>query len=207
MNKSAQIRFTRKHANSKADCVHCHKPLGPITKNSDIINAWAHTSCHNRWAKKQKPLNKRKKKPMKPFNFKRMSLTGARALIAQIDRIEKLTPSQRRKLGIRLTHLPPTKSRSKKWIQKAVKPKNKGALHRMLHIPLNRKISAVTLRIATKRPDKWYPKNTRMQTLLRKRAQFALNVRKRGTKRTRGRTPRLNKLAKRHSRSNAKLGF
>ncbi len=59
--------------------------------------------------------------------------------------------------------------RPKRWIQKAhVK---KGALHRMLKIPLGKKIPLAVLRRASRAPG-----------LLGKRARFALNVRKLGKK-------------------------
>ena len=58
------------------------------------------------------------------------------------------------------------KARARKWIQRAVKPEKRGALHRQLGIPLGEAIPLAVLRDAA-----------RAEGLLGRRARFALNVR------------------------------
>lgn len=41
-----------------------------------------------------------------------------------------------------------------KWIQKAIKPKNKGALHKELGVPMGKKIPAAKLKAAAKKKGK-----------------------------------------------------
>ena len=43
---------------------------------------------------------------------------------------------------------------AEKWIQKAIKPQNKGALHKALGVPADKKIPAKKLEAAAKKPGK-----------------------------------------------------
>ena len=56
----------------------------------------------------------------------------------------------------------------KKWIQKAIKVKEKGALHKTLGIPVGQKIPMAKLKQALRSPD----------LTTRRRAQLAVNLRK-----------------------------
>jgi hypothetical protein len=58
-----------------------------------------------------------------------------------------------RKTGAKKASKPRAK-RSRKWIQKAIKPSKKGALHKALHVPAGKKIPLKTLRSAAKKKGK-----------------------------------------------------
>lgn len=58
-----------------------------------------------------------------------------------------------------------------KWIQDAVKPENKGLLHKKLHVKKGEKIPESKLKAAAKKGGK-----------IAKEANFAMNVRKLGRK-------------------------
>jgi hypothetical protein len=60
----------------------------------------------------------------------------------------------------------PRAKRSRKWIQKAIKPSKKGALHKALHVPAGKKIPLKTLRAAA-----------RKKGVTGKRARLALTMR------------------------------
>ena len=80
------------------------------------------------------------------------------------------------------------KPSKKRWIQHAVKKKNKGALHRQLNIPTGQKIPTLLLRQVLKAPHRFSTSKTKSAlTRLKRRAQFALNVRKLGKKKKRKR--------------------
>ncbi len=69
--------------------------------------------------------------------------------------------------------------RQKRWIQNAVDPEKQGMLHRQLGVPVSEKIPKKTLRdiVATDVGKRSHGK--KVTVLLKRRANFALNVRKR----------------------------
>lgn len=69
--------------------------------------------------------------------------------------------------------------KSKRWIQKAASKHTKGALHRQLGIPLDRKIPKSKLHKIMATPVGSKIGKRRVTSLLKKRANFALNVQKR----------------------------
>lgn len=100
----------------------------------------------------------------------------------RVNKIQRRLAAQRRKRSANVRHLADSlKGRKKRraeknnrWIQSALSKHKKGALHRMLGVPLKQKIPVTKLRWAANRPG-----------LLGKRARLALNLRGLSHKRSR----------------------
>lgn len=69
--------------------------------------------------------------------------------------------------------------KTKRWIQKAVDPQKKGALHRQLGVSTSETIPKKTLRDIAKTDVGKHSHGVKVTRLVKQRAVFALNVQKR----------------------------
>lgn len=69
--------------------------------------------------------------------------------------------------------------RTKRWIQKAVDPRKKGALHRQLGVSMDKPIPKKTLRDIAGTDVGKHSHGVKVTRLVKRRVVFALNVQKR----------------------------